>query len=159
MEKTLKDFFEKHNIRYEIFHHPPVFKVEDSKKIEQIKKIPGIRTKSLFLKSNSNFYLVTLRGEKRLNMRFLKKHFNIKELKFASPEEMKKEINLTPGSVSPCGLIYSKNTFFVLDSELWNAEKIGFHPNNNNATIVLSHSELEKFYNSLQCNKEILSLE
>jgi len=159
MDEKLQEFLDKNKIEYEIFFHPPVFSVEESKNSEQIKKIPGIRTKSLFLKSREKFFLVTLPGEKRLNTKFLKKHLKIKDICFASPEEMKKEINLTPGSVSPCGLIYSKNTFFILDKVLWDAEKIGFHPNTNTATIVLSHFELEKFYNALPCKKEIIYLE
>ena len=158
MEKRLKGFFGRHKINYEIYHHQAVFTVEESGRDADIKKIPGVRTKSLFLKSGGQFYLVTLPGEKRLNTKSLKQHLGIRKLHFASSEEMKSEINLAPGSVSPCGLIYSKNTHFILDSGVWAAEKSGFHPNTNTATIVLSHSDLEKFYRALSCKKEIIKL-
>ena len=97
-------------------------------------------------------------AEKRLDSKILKKKLSIKELHFASGEELKQEINLTPGSVSIFGMIYSKDVFLIIDKELWDAELVGFHPNINTSTIVLNHANLEKFYNSLKARKEIIKL-
>ena len=106
MDPNLKSYLEKHNIQYKNYEHPAVFTVEESKKIKI--NIPSLHTKCLFLKDeNSQFYLVAIPAEKRLNILLLRKKFNLKI---------------------------------------------------NNATIVLDHSNLEKFYNSLNSRKEIVSL-
>src|SRR3989344_7538665 len=157
MDPNLKSYLEKHNIQYKNYEHPAVFTVEESKKIKI--NIPSLHTKCLFLKDeNSKFYLVAIPAEKRLNILFLRKKFNLKKLHFASEEELKYNLNLTPGSVSIFGMIYSKSVYLIIDKSIWDANKAGFHPNINTATIVLDHSNLEKFYNSLKSDKEVLGL-
>lgn len=157
MDKTLSSYLEKHKIEYKNYEHPAVFTVEESKKIKI--NIPATHTKCLFLKDeHSQFYLVCLPAEKRLNINLLRKKFNLKELYFASPEELKANLNLTPGSVSIFGTIYSNSVYLIIDKQLWDAEAVSFHPNINTATIVLNHNNLEKFYHSLKAKKEILEL-
>lgn len=157
MDSNLKSYLEKHNIEYKIYPHKAVFTVAESKSIKE--KIPGKHTKCLFLKDeNDNFYLVAIPAEKRLDTKLLRKKFNLKELNFASPEELKKELNLTPGSVSIFGMIHSKSVFLIIDKELWNSKKVGFHPNINTSTLVLDHKNLEKFFNMIESKKEIIDL-
>ena len=156
MDENLKKYLKNIDIKYDIYEHPLVFTVEESNKAT--KHIPGIRTKNLFLKSESQFYLISLPGEKRLNMKELKKNLNAKDLHFASSDELKSELHLKPGSVSIFGMIYAKNTILVIDREIWNSEFSGFHPNINNETIVLSKNNLEKFIISLKCKTLILEL-
>src|SRR3989344_3877964 len=92
--------------------------------------------------------------------RKLKSLLEIKKLNFGSPEELKEKLNLTPGSVSIFGMINSKDSEVVLliDKEVWDAEKTGFHPNINTSTLELNHEDLEKYYNSLSGEKSILKL-
>ena len=157
MEQALKKYLEKHHISYKEYPHQAVFTVEESKNIKA--KIPGKHTKCLFLKdSNNQFYLIALPAQKRLDTKSLRKKFNVKKLYFASTEELKQHLNLTPGSVSIFGMIYAKSVYLIIDKELWGAEITGFHPNINTATITLTHDNLEKFYNSLKTKKDILEL-
>lgn len=157
MDQNLKLHLEKHNIEYKIYNHPPVFTVAQSKSIKI--QIPGIHTKCLFLKDeNKQFYLICLPGEKRLNTKELKHKLNIKELNFANQEELKQHLNIIPGSVSLFCMIYANKVFLIIDKELWQANEVGFHPNVNTATLVIDHHNLEKLYNSINSEKEIISL-
>lgn len=118
-----------------------------------------MHTKSLFLKDEKGcFYLVCLPADKRLDIKFLEKYFSVKKLRFGSPEELKSELNLMPGSVSLFGMIYSSSVLLVLDKAIWNAKTSGFHPNINTATLEIGRDNLGKFYNSLNCPKEIIEL-
>jgi Ala-tRNA(Pro) deacylase len=158
MDEKLRDYLSSRNISYKIHEHPAIFTVEESKKL--IKDKTYFHSKSLFLRDEKgNFYLVSMNAHKRLNIRHLEKHLNVKKLFFASPEDLKQELNLTPGSVSIFGMIYSKNTFLIVDKELWNAKTVGFHPNINTATLEISHENIGKFYNSLNSKKEIIELD
>ena len=157
MDKNLKSYLEKNKIEYRIYEHPAVFTVAESKSIKI--KIPGKHTKCLFLKDeNSNFYLAALPAEKRLDTKKLKRKLGVKDLRFGSMEELKEQLNLTPGSVSIFGMIYSEKVYLIIDKELWSVELVGFHPNINTSTIVLNHENLEKFYNSISAKKEIIEL-
>lgn len=158
MDETLLKYLETHNIKYKTHFHQAVFTVEESKKVD--KGIPGLHTKNLFLKSEKGkFYLVCMPGDKRLDIKSLSKLLNAGKLSFAYPEQLKEHLNLTPGSVSIFGMIYAKSVKLILDKKVWDAEIVGFHPNINTSTLELTHENLEKFYNSLKSEKEIIELE
>jgi len=159
MDTQLLSYLDKNNIRYKIHVHPAVFTVYESKELKQ--KIPGLHCKTLFLKDeNGMFYLVGMPAEKRLNIKKLEKYLGVKKLRFGSEGELKREVNLEPGSVSIFGAIYikDKNIKLVIDKEVWDAEITGFHPNFNTATLEIKHEDLKKFYDSLSCEKEIVVL-
>jgi Ala-tRNA(Pro) deacylase len=157
MDSTLKQYLETNNIKYKLHKHPAVFTVEEHKNAKL--PIPGMHTKSLFLKdTNNKFYLICMPGEKRLDIKFLKTRFSAKKFEFCSPEELLQELHVTPGSVSIFTMIYAKKTILLVDKDVWSAEIVGFHPNINTETLELTHNELEKFYNSLQAEKHIIEL-
>ena len=78
MEKELESYLSKFNVKYKSHMHKAVFTVAESKNNPDIQKIPGLRTKSLFLKDENNqFYLVCMPGEKRLDIKRLEKNLKI----------------------------------------------------------------------------------
>lgn len=157
MDTTLLNYLKERDITYIEHKHKAVFTVEESKSIKSL--IPGMHTKNLFLKDDKgNFYLVCMNAHKRLNINFLRKKFNADKLHFGSSEELKNELNLTPGSVSIFGIIYSKNVHLIIDKEVWEAEITGFHPNINTSTLEIHHKDLEKFIQSLKSKPEIIEL-
>ena len=157
IENKLNNYLKNLNISYTIHEHPAVFTVAESDRV--IKDYSYFHTKNLFMKGESgNFYLICLRADKKLDIKKLRAKLKEGKISFASPEELKKHLNLTPGSVSLFGIINSKKVMLLLDEEIWNAEKVGFHPNINIATLEITHKDLETFYNSLPNKKEIISL-
>ncbi len=157
MKNDVENYLEKNKIVYEKYTHPAVFTVEESKKIKT--KIPGMHTKNLFLKDErGQFYLICLPADKKLEINNLRKNLKLKKLSFASAEELKKELNLTPGSVSLFGMIHTQTVNLILDRDIWMAEKVGFHPNINTSTLVLTHEYIEKFYNLIKSKKEVETL-
>ena len=89
--------------------------------------------------------MITIKGNKRINLKEFKKKYNTRNLTFASPEDLKNILNLTPGSVSPLGLLNDKEhkVIFYIDKELLNDNSIiGVHPNDNTATIWLKTNDL-----------------
>ena len=69
------------------------------------------------------------------------------KLSFASPERLMKYLGVTPGSVSPFGLIHDtgQHVRVYLDRELKESGRISFHPNINTATLVLSFDDFARF--------------
>ncbi|RMD67059.1 prolyl-tRNA synthetase associated domain-containing protein [Candidatus Pacearchaeota archaeon] len=151
IEKHLRE----RGIKWKVHTHPPVFSVEESKRIKP--NIPGVGTKCLFLRNEKrDFYLVCLPGEKRLNIKSLKSFLGVRKLNFANEEELARELRTRPGSVSLFGAIFSKNTCVVIDSELWNAEITSYHPNDNTETWEMNREHLHAFCRSLK-NKLIVT--
>lgn len=159
MDKALIKYLEDRKIKYIVHKHPAVFTVEESLKID--KQMPDVfHTKNLFLKDNAKkFYLVCMHAHDRVDLKTLKDTIGAtKKLTFTSSEELKEHLNLSPGSVSLFGMIYATDVTLILDKKIWDAKKVGFHPNVNTATLELTQKDLETFYNSLQCEKHVMEI-
>ena len=157
MDQNLLRHFQKHQIDYQAYQHPAVFTVEEANKVDR--NIPALHTKNLFLKEKTGqYYLVCLEAQKRLDIKNLSQTLSAKKLSFAKPEELKAQLNLTPGNVSLFGMIYSSTVRLVLDQDILNAPKVGFHPNLNTATLVIDQNGLQKFLASLNLTPTIVHI-
>jgi len=143
-------FLDDLGIKYQQFCHQPVFSVEDADKIDAG---PGVPSKNLFLtnSNSSKYYLVILSGSKQLDFRQLTTLLNETKLRFASEENLKKYLGVTPGAVSPFGLIndFDHQVVVIVDDDLLKAPYQGFHPNVNTSTLVISTKDFLQFLNSL----------
>ncbi len=155
---TIEQALSNLGIKYKKYDHPPVFTVEEAKKYSI--NIGAGETKNLFLRNDKGdkHYLVTLPGDKRADLKRLSVLLGESKLSFASPERLKQYLDLTPGSVSPFGLINdkSKEVIVVVDNDLLQFETLGYHPNINTATLVVSRDDFKKFLGSTG-NKIIFS--
>ena len=97
--------------------------------------------KNLFLcnRQKTNFYLLMMPGDKPFKTKELSHQLGISRLSFASPEELLRLLDLTPGSVTPLGLLNDRDhaVRFCLDRD-FDGGRIGVHPNDNTATVWLS---------------------
>jgi len=71
----------------------------------------GAIVKSLLLKTEDNFTLCLVAGDKRCSLDKLKKIKDIKYCSMASPEEVKTQTGYTIGGVSPVGHLYDVEIF------------------------------------------------
>ena len=135
------------DIRYEFFEHPPVNTGDEAAIHWQ--SIPGAAVKNLFLrnKKGDRHYLVILGIEKQADLRQLVKVIGDDRLSFGSPERLQKYLGVTPGSVSPLGLVHdtTKAVRVILDSDLRTAERLIFHPNDNTASLTISGTDFVRF--------------
>jgi len=134
-------------IEYELFEHPPVFTAEEA--AGHWGAIPGAAVKNLFLrnKKGDRHYLVILGIEKQADLRQLVKLIGDDRLSFGSPERLNKYLGVTPGSVSPFGLIHDTghSVRVIVDSDLRSAGRLIFHPNDNTASLTISGEDFVRF--------------
>jgi Ala-tRNA(Pro) deacylase len=134
-------------IAYERHEHPAVFTADDA--ATHWNQIRGTQCKNLFLrnKKGDRHYLVVLEISKRADLRDLVKLVGDDRLSFGSPERLMAELGLTPGSVSPFGLLNDADgsVRVLVDRDLKEADRLIFHPNINTASVVVSWADLEKF--------------
>ena len=134
-------------IDYQRYEHPPVFNADDVAK--HWTAIPATQVKNLFLrnKKGDRHYLVILAVSKQADLRRLVTVIGDDRLSFASAERLKEHLGLTPGSVSPFGLINdeSRSVTVIIDADLRNAERLILHPNINTASVTISFTDLERF--------------
>ena len=134
-------------ISYERHEHPPVFTAEEA--AVHWAALAGTKCKNLFLrnKKGNRHYLVILEITKAADLRQIVQFVGDDRLSFGSPERLMNKLGLTPGSVSPFGLINDEDgsVRVLIDADLRGAERLIFHPNINTASVVVSWQDLEKF--------------
>ena len=134
-------------IQYEKYEHPPVFTSEEA--AEHWGPIKATQVKNLFLrnKKGNRQYLVILEISKQADLRELVKIISDDRFSFGSPERLMDTLGVTPGSVSPFGLLHpgSKEVRVIVDQDLRSAEKLIFHPNLNTASVTISVADFERF--------------
>ena len=134
-------------IPYELYEHPRVFTAEDA--AMHWKEIRGTAVKNLFLrnKKGDRHYLVILGIEKQVDLRHLVRVIGDDRLSFGSPERLLKYLGVTPGSVSPLGLIHdtTRAVRVIVDGDLRSAERLIFHPNDNSASLTISGADFVRF--------------
>ena len=146
-ERKVFEVLGKLGIAYVRHEHPPVFTVEEAK--EHWAEVTGAHCKNLFLRNEkgSRHYLVIVEHSKKADLKRLTQQLGEDRLSFGSPERLMRYLGLTPGAVSPFGLINDgqKEVRVVIDQDLKDAERINFHPNQNTATVGISFADFEKF--------------
>jgi Ala-tRNA(Pro) deacylase len=134
-------------IPYERHEHPPVFTVEQA--LEHWATIDAVHCKNLFLrnKKGDRHFLVVAAHTTAVDIGALAARIGEGRLSFASAERLAAHLGLTPGAVSPLGLIndQSRSVVVLVDRTLRTAARVGFHPNVNTATLVLTFADFERF--------------
>lgn len=148
MKQVILDMLEKLGADYTNYEHVPVFSCDEAKGVD----IPGVRVKSLLLRNKkaTNYYMVVLPDFKHLDTNKIRALFDDSKMSFASEERMMEKIGLKPGSVSPFALVNNtqKDIAVVFDRDLKDV-LIGFHPLQNDNTVVLQMQEVERFLEHL----------
>lgn len=152
-------YLKDHNIPFEITEHRAVYNMEELDSIDL--PYPEGDAKNLFVRDDKkkNYYLITVKGDKRVNLKDFRKAHGLRPLSFASPEDLKKYMDLTPGSVTPLGLLNVEEApiTMYLDAEFKDSI-IGIHPNENTATVWLQGDDLVTLLRENGCEVEIVEI-
>lgn len=138
-------FLKSQNIPFEITEHKAVFNMEELNSVEL--PYPSADAKNLFVRDDKkkNYYLITVHGDKRVDLKEFRKAHGLRNLSFASAEDLFAILQLTPGSVTPLELLNdpdNKVKFFLDKGFLEEPGLIGVHPNDNTATVWLKTADL-----------------
>jgi len=140
-------FLDANSITYTEITHPPVYTCEQAD--IYTRNAAGIGTKNLFLRDerlDTYYYLMTLR-EKRIDFKQLCKTLVAHKLTFASIEQVNTCMGVEPGAISILGLINDtqREIKVIIDKCLWEYDVFQCHPLINNATLIISRKDIEKF--------------
>ncbi|NOR33794.1 MAG: prolyl-tRNA synthetase associated domain-containing protein [Bacteroidales bacterium] len=148
------------NIPFELHEHPPVPTVEEA--LPYWKDIDSAHCKNLFFRNHkgNRHYLVILDHRRQLNIRDLEQKLKQGKISFASPKRMERYLGLSAGSVSAFGIIndHENHIHLFIDEALQSATRISFHPNENNATLVISFASFLRFLESSGNSYEFIAL-
>ena len=137
-------------IAYKKYEPPPVFTVEEAEKYST--DIPGGRSKNLFLrnKKGNKYFLIIAETSTNIDFENIAYLVGESSVGFASPERLERVLGVKSGAVSPFALVNdeAKVVHVLVDNHLFKSEQLGFHPNENAATLVVQASDLRRFLES-----------
>jgi len=153
-------YLEELNIPFELYEHPPVPTVEEA--LPYWKDIDATHCKNLFFRNHkgNRHYLVILEHRSLLNIRDLEQKLKQGKISFASPKRMERYLGLSAGSVSAFGIINDNenHVYLFIDQVLQSSIRISFHPNENNATLVISFASFLRFLDASGNSYEFIKL-
>lgn len=130
---------------HEITEHKAVYNMDEVADIEL--PYPKAECKNLFVrdKKKREYYLISVKGDKRVNLKKFREKYNTKPLGFASEDDLMNILGLIPGAVTPLGLLNDTDgkVILYLDQDFFKGEHlIGVHPNDNTATVWMRADDL-----------------
>lgn len=122
-------------------HHSPTRTSEDSAvaRGEELK----VGGKALLIKVDNVFRLFVLSADRKLDSTAIKRYFQAKKTRFATPEELLEKTGLVPGSVPPFGEPVLPFPLFV-DPGVFENSRIAFNAGSLTDSIILDIAEYRR---------------
>lgn len=141
-QETL-EYLRQRGISFELTEHPAVFNMAEVALLPL--PYPEADAKNLFVRDDKkqHYYLITVQGDKRVDLKSFRKMHGLRSLSFASAEELYELLGLIPGAVTPLGLLNDdgRRVQLFLDAA-FKEGLIGAHPNDNTATVWMKTADL-----------------
>lgn len=147
-EIRVYDLLDSLGIEYERTDHERTDTMEACNEIDAILQVTICKNLFLCNRQKTNFYLLMMPGDKPFKTKELSSQINSARLSFASPEDMERLLNITPGSVSIMGLMNDKENAvqLLVDEDVLKGEYLGCHPCMNTSSLKLRTKDvIEKF--------------
>lgn len=144
-KQDIYDLLSEKGIWYEVTEHPAVFNMEELEAIEL--PYPDADAKNLFIRDDRrrNYYLITVKGNQRVDLKQFRKRFETRPLSFVQPDELMSILGLIPGAVTPFGLLNdeeNKAALYIDRTFREGSGLVGVHPNDNTATVWIKTDDL-----------------
>ncbi|MDH3324444.1 MAG: prolyl-tRNA synthetase associated domain-containing protein [Candidatus Peregrinibacteria bacterium] len=152
-EQKLYNLLKELEIPFEKVEHEAFFTCEASGDFYSSHDL-GVDCKNIFLrdKRGRKHFLVVLPADKQIDIPALAEHLGEhRKMGFASDERLLKFLGLTPGSVTPFGLIHENATEVkvIVDEDIFAHDFVHFHPLRNTATLKISTADFRKYLDHL----------
>jgi Ala-tRNA(Pro) deacylase len=142
---ALTAWLAEHEVAHTTHDHPAVFRVEEGLDLKA--DLPGAHTKNLFLKDHKGrLWLISARQDTVIDLKRAAAAMGSGRLSFGNETLMFETLGVRPGSVTALALINDtdRRVTFVLDSRLWDADIVNFHPLTNTATTALDQTAFRR---------------
>lgn len=165
LKQYVYDKLDEMKIQYYIINHKAMFSEKDTNLDDFDNDI--MIGKNLFLrnKNKDKFYLIMLPLDKKADLGELANILKEKRLSFANEIQLEEHLKISPGSVSYLNVITAEkldgnfqNVSYIIDKELLNSQKVGFHPSDNTATVVTTPESMLKVFDKYNLKYSVLDL-
>ena len=108
----------------------------------------GAIVKSLLLRTEGNFILCLVAGDKRCSLNKVKKILNMKDVSMADAEQVKSQTGFSIGGVSP--VAHLNKIKILIDSSLYRYENVYAAAGHHNSIFKISYKQLIKLTEGIE---------
>ena len=160
MDKNdIRRLLEQKAVPFDMFDHAAVYTIEEAAALNLPE--PEAGAKNLFLRDDKkrNYYLLTVRDDRPVDLKAFQQLIGSRRLSFASEEDLMQLMGLIRGSVTPFGLLNDteNRVRFYLD-DWYIGKRISVHPNENTATLFLPADAMMEIIRQSGTQGEYISL-
>jgi Ala-tRNA(Pro) deacylase len=152
-------FLDRLGIAHPTISHPPVFTVEEAKRLRGA--IAGGHTKNLFLKDKRDaVFLVVALEHAAIDLKTLHHGLGAARFSFGPADLMRALIGVEPGAVTPFGVINDTGArvTVVLDAAMMAHATLNYHPLVNTMTTSIGRDDLVTFLRATGHEPRIVAL-
>lgn len=146
IKQAVYDKLDAMGISYDVEEHEAVFTIAQVDKIGAFDR--GVGCKNLFLRDEKGrrHFLLIAEEHTQVDLKSVRAQLGCSRLSFGSEERLWNCLKLKPGSVSPFGVLNDTEckVEVVFDSRLKDKPDLGFHPNDNTATVWISFKDIKR---------------
>jgi Ala-tRNA(Pro) deacylase len=124
-------------VPYDVLHHRPVYTSQEAAEVRGTSLSSG--AKALVCKADTQFVLIVLPADRRLDSKRIRAHEGIRSLRFADREEIEQLTGLTPGAIPPFGSLFAMPTW--CDEGLAHEERINFNAGDHAISISMTSAD------------------
>jgi Ala-tRNA(Pro) deacylase len=118
---------------FTVLRHEPVFTSEQAAAVRGVPLSSG--AKALILKAGGGFVMTVVPADRKLDSKKARAALGVKELRFATREEVEQITTLRPGSIPPFGSLFNLKTY--CDPALAESAHINFNAGDHSISIQM----------------------
>ncbi len=134
--ERLHDWLSKSGRTFSVLRHEPVYTSEQAAAVRNTPLSSG--AKALVVKAGERFVLLVLPADRKLDSRKARAALGVRDLRFASREEVERVTGLQPGSIPPFGSFFQLPTY--CDPALGENETINFNAGDHAISVQMAYA-------------------
>ena len=146
-EQRVYTFLDDLSIDYVYLDHEEEYSMGDAAEADEAIGVVGAKNVFLRDKKRRHYLLILVNGTKRVDLKQISELSGIKKLTFCHEDDLEEILGLTPGAVTPFGLLNDSEcrVQLIIDESLKEEKYFAMHPCVNTTTIRMSNKDfLEK---------------
>lgn len=142
--QQIRDWLSREGVEFREVHHEPTRTSEDSARARgEHLRVGG---KALLIKVDDTFRVFILSADRKLDSAAIKRYFDAKKTRFATPEELLQLTGLVPGSVPPFGAPVLPFPLYA-DASVFENERIAFNAGSLTDSIIMPVADYRRLAN------------
>jgi len=144
--EQITNLLDSNGIKYQSLEHEPTKTCADAARIRGTSPSQG--AKALVCIADKKPILIVLPCSRKLDVKLFKRECKVKDLRFATPDEVKQITGLEIGSIPPLGSLF--NLITHLDLTLASQKQIAFNAGDIRRSIIMDYADYLRLENPVQ---------